>query len=98
MHTITATTVHPSGEYFAGQSSDNQIVIYENKGGNFRRIRAKNFSRHFSAGYACGIDFSHDGQFLMTGDERGKVCFYDWKTCRLLRTLENAHPNVCIGV
>jgi pre-mRNA-processing factor 17 len=28
MHTITATAMHPSGEYFAGQSSDNQIVIY----------------------------------------------------------------------
>ena len=48
-----------------------QIILlsfYENKGGNFRRIRAKNFSRHLAAGYACGIDFSNDGQFLMTGD------------------------------
>jgi len=68
MHTITQAAVHPSGEYYAGQSSDNQIIIYENKGGNFRRIKAKNFSRHHSAGFACGIDFSHDGQFLISGD------------------------------
>lgn len=61
LHAITATAVHPHGLFFAGQSSDNHIVIYENKGGNFRRIRAKNFSRHLAAGYACGIGFSNDG-------------------------------------
>lgn len=97
MQTITQATVHPSGEYYAGQSSDNQIIIYENKGGNFRRIKAKNFSRHLSAGFACGIDFSHDGQFLISGDEKGRVFFYDWKTCKLFRTLD-AHPSICIGV
>lgn len=68
MHAVTAAAVHPSGEFYAGQSADNQIIIYENKGGNFRKVRGKNFSRHFSAGYACGIDFSIDGQFLITGD------------------------------
>lgn len=28
MHIISATAMHPSGDYYAGQSSDNQIVIY----------------------------------------------------------------------
>jgi pre-mRNA-processing factor 17 len=28
MHTITSTAMYPTGEFFAGQSSDNQIVIY----------------------------------------------------------------------
>ena len=46
----------------------NQIVVYENKGGNFRRIRSKKFASHFSAGYACSIDFSNDGQYLISGD------------------------------
>ena len=69
MHTITSTAVHPSGEYYAGQSSDNQIISYEKKGGNFRRIKAKNFSMHRSAGFASAIDVSHDGQFLISGDE-----------------------------
>lgn len=96
MHTVTATAVHPTGEYFAGQCSDNQIIIYENKGGNFRRIKAKSFVRHLSAGYACAIDFSHDGQFLISGDERGRIFFYDWKTCKLFRTLDS-HLSICIG-
>jgi pre-mRNA-processing factor 17 len=96
MHTITATAIHPGGEYYAGQSSDNQICIYENKGGNFRRIRSKKFASHYSAGYACAIDFSNDGQFLISGDERGKLVFYDWKTSKTYRTID-AHPSVCIG-
>jgi pre-mRNA-processing factor 17 len=68
MHVITATALHPNGEYLAGQASDNQVVIYENKGGNFRRIRSKKFASHFSAGYACSVDFSNDGQYLISGD------------------------------
>ena len=68
MHAVTAATLHPNGEYFAGQSSDNQVVIYETKGGNFRRNRAKKFASHRCAGFACGISFSPDGQFLASGD------------------------------
>lgn len=89
--------MHPNGEFFAGQSSDNQIVIYENKGGNFRRIRSKKFASHICAGYACGLDFSYDGQFLVSGDERGRLFFYDWKTSKNYRTID-AHPGACIGV
>ena len=96
MHAVTAAALHPNGEYFAGQSSDNQIVIYEAKGGNFRRNRAKKFASHRCAGYACGISFSPDGQFLVSGDERGKLFFYDWKTSKNYRTTD-AHPKVCIG-
>lgn len=97
MHTITAIALHPGGEYFAGQSSDNQICIYENKGGNFRRIKSKKFASHYCAGYACAIDFSNDGQFLISGDERGKIFFYDWKTSKTYRAID-AHPSICIGV
>jgi pre-mRNA-processing factor 17 len=97
MHSITATAMHPSGEYYAGQSSDNQIIIYENKGGNFRRIRAKKFASHYCAGYACAIDFSYDGQFLVSGDERGKIYCYDWKTTKVFRILDG-HAGACIGV
>ncbi len=97
MHTITSCAVHPSWEYYLGQSSDNQIVVYENKGGNFRRIRSKKMASHLCAGYACGIDFSCDGQFVASGDERGRVFFYDWKTSKNYRVLD-AHSSVCIDV
>lgn len=53
--------MHPSYNYFAGQSADNYIKIYETKGGNFRPNRKKRFNGHQSAGYAIGICFSPDG-------------------------------------
>ena len=60
--------MHPSFNYFAGQSSDNYIKIYETKvnnlfikGGNFRPNRKKRFSGHQCAGYAVGLCFSPDG-------------------------------------
>ena len=60
MHAIPAATMHPNGKYFAGQSMDNTIVIYDCKG-NFKINRKKQFSGHINSGYACGLKFSPDG-------------------------------------
>ncbi len=42
MHSIPAVTLHPSGQYFVGQSLDNQIVTYSAKD-RFRQNRKKTF-------------------------------------------------------
>lgn len=49
--------------------------------------RKKNFKGHVSAGYACGVTFSADGQFLASGDAEGRVFFWDWKTAKSYRTI-----------
>ena len=61
MHAIPAATVHPNGKYFAGQSMDNSIVVYDVKNGNFKLNHKKKFIGHTSSGYACGLKFSPDG-------------------------------------
>jgi pre-mRNA-processing factor 17 len=61
MHAVPATTMHPNGKYFAGQSMDNKIVIYDVKHGNFKLNRKKKFTGHINSGYACGLKFSPDG-------------------------------------
>jgi len=38
---------------------------------------------HMVADYACGIDFSQDITYLISGDEDGKLFIRDWKTSRL---------------
>jgi len=97
MHSITATALHPSNKYFAGQSADNKIVVYDAKQGNFRLNRKKKFQGHMCAGYSIGLGFSPDGQFLASGDSNGSVWFWDWKTTRNVRSFK-AHDSVCSGL
>lgn len=96
MQAIPAATMHPNGKYFAGQSMDNKIVIYDCKG-NFKMNRKKKFSGHLNSGYACGLNFSPDGQFLASGDADGKLWFWNWKSSKNLRTMK-VHEGVCIDV
>jgi pre-mRNA-processing factor 17 len=49
-------------KYFAAQSLDNQILIYN--ADNFRQNRKKRFAGHSVAGYACQVGFSPDGRFV----------------------------------
>ena len=97
MHAVPAATMHPNMKYFAGQSMDNKIVIYDCKG-NFKMNRKKRFSGHLSSGYACGLKFSPDGQFLCSGDAEGKLWFWNWKTCKNYRTMKVHEGSVTIDV
>jgi len=42
------------------------------------------------------IGFSPDGRFIMSGDGEGRLWFWDWKTCKVFRTLK-CSESVCIG-
>ncbi|OIW28110.1 pre-mRNA-processing factor 17 [Coniochaeta ligniaria NRRL 30616] len=87
MYPMTRAALHPSGKYVAYQSSDNQIVVY---GANdkFRQNRKKSYRGHHNAGLAIDITCSPDGQFLVSGDSAGFVCFWDWKTCKMFHKIE----------
>ena len=95
MHSMPSVALHPSGAWLAAQSMDNQIVIYSTKE-RFRLNAKKQFRGHTNAGYACQVNFSPDGRFLMSGDGDGKLFIFDWKTTRIVRTLK-CHDKVCIG-
>lgn len=91
MHSIPSITVHPSGDYFAGQSMDNTIVVYA-CGEKVKQLKKKTFKGHNNSGYACQIGFSPNGQFLMSGDGQGKLHVWDWKSGKSYRTFQ-AHEN-----
>jgi pre-mRNA-processing factor 17 len=91
MHCIPSVSVHPSHAFFAGQSMDNKIVVYS-CGDKVRQITKKTFVGHNNSGYACKIDFSPNGKYVVSGDGLGQVYFWDWKTTKCYRKF-HAHDN-----
>ncbi|KAK5015815.1 WD40-repeat-containing domain protein [Cryomyces antarcticus] len=87
MYPMVRSAAHPSGKYVAFQSSDNQIVVYASTE-RFRQNRKKGFRGHNNAGYAIDVAISPDGQFVMSGDSAGFVCFWDWKTCKMWHKIQ----------
>lgn len=95
MHSMPAVTESPDGKYFCAQSLDNQIVTYSS--GAKVRPHKKRFTGHINAGYACQVNFSPNGQFLMSGDGDGRLWFWDWKTTKVYRKLRCHKDGPCIG-
>ncbi|XP_010682562.2 uncharacterized protein LOC104897393 isoform X2 [Beta vulgaris subsp. vulgaris] len=95
MHSMPSIAVHPNTNWLAAQSLDNQILIYSTRE-RFQLNKKKRFAGHIAAGYACQVNFSPDGRFVMSGDGEGRMWFWDWKTCKVFRTLR-CHEGVCIG-
>lgn len=82
MHSVPSITVHPSGNYFVGQSMDNTLVTYT-CGDKVAQMKKKTFRGHNNSGYACQVGFSPNGQFVASGDGQGKLHFWDWKTTKV---------------
>jgi pre-mRNA-processing factor 17 len=84
MHSMPCLVMHPSLQYFAAQSLDNTICVFQ-AGNRFAMQKKKKFSGHQVAGYACEPAISPDGQFLVSGDGKGKLCFWEWKRSKMLQ-------------
>ncbi|KAK6139220.1 hypothetical protein DH2020_027040 [Rehmannia glutinosa] len=67
MHSMPAISLHPNSNWLACQSLDNQILIYSTRE-RFQLNKKKKFAGHIVAGYACQVNFSPDGRFVMSGD------------------------------
>ncbi|KAI3388259.1 hypothetical protein SNEBB_000700 [Seison nebaliae] len=96
MHSMPATTLSNNGLFLAFQSMDNKIRIMEPLS-NFRWRQKKVFIGHNVSGYACGMNFSPDCQYLCSGDADGDVVIWEFKSCRLLHRLK-AHSKPCLDV
>ena len=100
MFSMSRASLHPSGKYVVLQSADNSLVVY-GADGKFRQNRKKSFRGHNSAGFAIDVVCSNDGQFVMSGDSGGYVCFWDWKRCNLLHKMQAVEkgkgPVTCVA-
>jgi len=96
LHSCPSVALHPSGKYLVANAMDNQALVFACQD-KLKLNRRKRFSGHLTAGFACGLDFSPDGKFLVSGDAEGRMFYWDFKTGKLLRKIK-AHDQVCIGV
>jgi pre-mRNA-processing factor 17 len=94
MFPLVRAVHHPKKEMIAFQRGDNQIDVYSSAD-RFRQNRKKGFRGHNTAGSGIDLDISPDGQYLLSGDNGGYVCIWDWKSCKLLNK-EKASENVPI--
>lgn len=94
MHSVPTMALHPNGKSFVGQSMDNQILVFR-IGEKTKLNRNKSFTANgfMSAGYACEISISPNGQFVASGDGRGNLFFWDWKSSKLHRKFKDVHFN-----
>jgi pre-mRNA-processing factor 17 len=87
MYSMNRACHHTRKPFVALQSSDNQIVVYASTD-RFRQNRKKGFRGHNNAGYAIDVDISTDGELIMSGDTGGYVCWWSWKTCKMLHKVK----------
>ena len=91
MHSMPCLVMHPSQQFIAAQSLDNTICVFQ-AGNRFTLQRKKKFSGHQVAGYACEPAISPDGQYLVSGDGKGKLFIWEWKRSKVLQKY-HAHDN-----
>lgn len=96
MHAVPYVAVHPSKAAFCGQSMDNSIVTYS-CGEKVKLLRKRVFRGHVNSGYACQVDFSPNGQFVISGDGQGKLNVWDWRTTKSYRKFQAHDDGPCIG-
>eukprot|EP00658_Telonema_sp_P-2_P005536 TRINITY_DN12073_c0_g1_i1.p1 TRINITY_DN12073_c0_g1~~TRINITY_DN12073_c0_g1_i1.p1 ORF type:complete len:484 (+),score=116.02 TRINITY_DN12073_c0_g1_i1:220-1671(+) len=96
MHSMPYVCLSPDKKVFVGQSMNNEIHVYAARD-KFSQIRKKMFRGHMNAGYACGLDMSADGKYVISGDGDGRAFIWDWKSCKLYKQIK-AHDKVCIDV
>lgn len=95
MHSMPCMALSPNKRWLAGQSLDNQIVLFSTTD-RLRVNRKKVFRGHIVAGYSCQINFSPDNRFLISGDSTGNMHYWDFKSTKILKK-QKVHENVVTG-
>ncbi|KAH0788255.1 WD40 repeat-like protein [Histomonas meleagridis] len=93
MKHITALVAHPTEPYVMGQMGG-EIVVFRTSP-NFNVYSKRSFVGHHPESFACRMTMSPDGSFLASGDARGSLFIWEWKSAQLKKTFE-LHDQVLI--
>lgn len=95
LHSIPRVALLPPlGDFIALQCMDNSVQVIQGHG-KFKSS-SKKFTGHNVAGYGIDVAFTPNGKTLISGDSRGFVIFWDWKTTRLTKLKADKKPISCV--
>ena len=98
VNAVTNTVPHPNGRYFLGQTQNNKILVFNTQDSGLRANKKKKFQGHLNSGYSIGLTTSSkNGGFVASGDQDGRIFFWDWKKCSS-QFVMNAHEKVTIDL
>eukprot|EP00041_Stephanoeca_diplocostata_P030714 m.936730 g.936730 ORF g.936730 m.936730 type:complete len:128 (-) comp23811_c0_seq4:3137-3520(-) len=94
MCSMPKVALHPNKKWMILQSLDNRIMTF-GADTRYKQNTKKTFKGHLGAGYACGLDMSPDGSYVVSGDGDGYLVIWDWKTAKRFAKIK-AHDQVTI--
>lgn len=82
-HSMPRMALNKPENIVALQTMDNTIQTMQ-AFGKFKVTKNTYFKGHKNVGFGIGLQFSHDGSILASGDSTGYVYFWEWKTRRVI--------------
>jgi WD40 repeat protein len=89
----TAVAWNPSREHLVHAANDGVILTFD-----IRNLDTAVSALQVSEEEVGCIDINNAGKYLAAGDDDGSVHLVDLVSGKLLRTLKQAHSNICSGV
>lgn len=88
---VPSLKMHPNGKVLVAQTHADYVVRILVDGGTSFKLDQK---KRYEGGHQCGgslieISTSPRGDLLLSGSSDGRIAVYDWKSSRLLKTLDH---------
>ncbi|XP_071163491.1 WD repeat-containing protein 25-like [Mytilus edulis] len=95
-YSCTCLKLHPTESNFLAQSHGNYIALFS-ASKPYKMCKSLRYEGHKLGGYKVGFDISPDGRYIVSGDSKGKLYCYNYKSGHLIQTL-NTQLDVTLNV
>ena len=93
-YTCTKLRVHPSQPQFIAQTNGDYIALFSTQR-PYKMNKNIRYEGHRLEGHKIGCDFSSDGQIIVSGSSNGYLCFYNYHSSKLVKTVNTGgSPNI----
>lgn len=94
-YTCPSLCTHPYEHVFVAQSNANYVVMFSTRR-PYKLNKYKRYEGHKVMGYRISVDISPCGSLLCSGDANGQLYCYNYRTSKLLSSLQVYNGSACI--